>query len=180
MNCIRTLLAAGALVLLAGCSSPVVHYDYDSHAAFASFHRFAWQVFPGEGTGVFDNPIVNARVKRAVEVELNAKGFTRADAGHPDFLVTYYPVGEGSRSRQMHLGLGMGLGPLGFDLGAPVGGRPEAMGGIVLEVQDSRTRTMVWKATADGALQASDSPEEAEAEVKDAIHGMLKNFPPQA
>jgi hypothetical protein len=49
----------------------------------------------------------------------------------------------------------------------------------VLEVQDAKTLAMVWKATAEGALQASDSPEEADAEVKGAVHGMLKNFPPK-
>jgi hypothetical protein len=179
MNCVRILLTTGTLVLLAGCSSPVVHFDYDSHAAYAGFHSFAWQGEPGEGRGVFDNPIVDARVKRAVEVELNAKGFTLATAGAADFLMAYYPVREGSRSSQVHLGLGLGLGPLGLGIGAPVGGRPEALGGIVLEIQDSRTRTLVWKATAEGALQGSDSPEEADADVKAAVHGMLKNFPPK-
>lgn len=183
MNAFHTLFIAAALVLAAGCSSPSVHYDYDAHARFSAFHSFAWLVEPGQvpaGTGSFDNPIVEARVRRAVEGELGAKGFTRAGEGAPDFLVLYYPVGEGARSRQVHLGLGIGLGPIGLGFGAPVGSAsPEAMGGIVVEVQDALSRNTVWKATAEGALQSSETPEEAETEVKAAVHAMLKRFPPQ-
>jgi hypothetical protein len=52
------------------------------------------------------------------------------------------------------------------------------MAGIVLEIQDFRSRSVVWKATAEGALQGSDNPAEADSDVKDAVHNMLKRFPP--
>ena len=179
----RALAALGALALCAGCASPAVHFDYDSHATFAGYHSFAWQSDANAGDGGrggFDNPIMDARVRRIVEAELGAKGFTRTNPGSSDFLVTYFPVAEGSRGGRVHLGLGLGLGPLGIGIGAPVGPGPGPVGGIVLEMQDARTRALVWKATAEGALQGADSPEEAESEVREAVHSMLKKFPPQA
>ena len=179
---LQRVLPALAVVLLVGCASPVVHFDYDAHATFASYHSFAWQLDPRAGNGGrggFDNPIMDARVRRIVESELGAKGFTLTRAGSPDFLVTYYPVAEGARGGRVRLGLGRRLGPLGIGIGAPVGPGPGPVGGIVLEVQDARTQALVWKATAEGALQGSDSPEAAESEVQAAVHGMLKKVPPQ-
>ena len=73
--------------------------------------------------------------------------------------------------------MGFGLGPVGVGVGAPVGKR-EAVGGLVLEIQDFRTRTLVWKATAPGALQGADDPQQADADVPAAVRAMLKRFPP--
>jgi len=130
--------------------------------------------------GEFNNAIVRGRVQRAVEAELSSKGFRQADdAASPDFLVNYYPIWEPGRSQQVHMGLGFGMGPVGMGFAAPVGDpHREARAGLVLEFQDGRTRTVVWKATAPDALQGSDSPQEADANVKDAIHAMLNHFPP--
>jgi hypothetical protein len=71
------------------------------------------------------------------------------------------------------------MGPLGVGVAAPVGDpHREAMAGIVLEIQDYKSRTLVWKATAEGALQGSDDPAQADADVTEAVRGMLKRFPP--
>ena len=183
MGNLRSLLMTGALALVLSCSGPSVHYDYDANASFSAYRSFAWQNVPQGAPGrtaEFDNAIVSGRVQRAVEAELGSKGFIQQNGlFDPDFLVSYHPLGEASRSHQMHLGLGLGLGPLGLGVGAPVGDpNREAMAGIVLEIQDFRSRTMVWKATAEGALQGSDNPAEADSDVKEAVHNMLKRFPP--
>ncbi len=184
MGNLRPFLMTGALALVLSCSGPSVHYDYDANASFSAYRSFAWEYappgVPGGRTAEFDNDIVSGRVQRAVEAELGSKGFLQQNGlFDPDFLVSYYPIGEASRSHQMHLGLGFGLGPLGLDVGAPVGDpNRAAVAGIVLEIQDFRSRSVVWKATAEGALQGSDNPAEADSDVKDAVHNMLKRFPP--
>ena len=90
-------------------------------------------------------------------------------------------VSQRDRPKQVRLGLGMGLGPLGIGVNAPVGDRRgESYGSLVLEVQDFRSKAVVWKATAERALEGSDSAEEAEAAAKAAVDGMLKRFPPPA
>ena len=178
----RSLMLAGVLAALAGCAGPSVQYDYDVKANFSAYKTYDWHAAPAGSAakgGGFDNPIMNARVKRAVAAGLGAKGFEQAVSADPDFLVSYYTVSQRDRPHQVRLGLGLGLGPLGVGVGAPVGDRrAEAVGSMVLEVQDFRTRTVVWKATAERALEGSDSPQEAEAAVKAAVDGMLKRFPP--
>jgi len=183
MGIYRSLLITGALACIA-CSGPNVQYDYDAKTNFAGYRTFAWQPAArgaaGKG-GSFDNPIMNGRVKRAVEAALAAKGFRPEAAADPDFLVSYFPVRQGGRSRQVHMGMGLGLGPVGLGVGAPVGDRrQEAIGSMVLEIKDFRSNTVVWRATAEKALEASDSPAEADAAVKTAVDSMLKRFPPPA
>jgi len=178
----RFLIAAGSLALSLACAGPAVHFDYDAQAAFSGYQSYAWQVTPREGPGRaagFENAIVDARVRRAVDAEMAAKGFRQLDAANPDFRVAYYPLREPSRSHQVHLGVGFGLGPLGLGIAGPIGDPVrEAVAAIVLEVQDGRSGTVVWKASADGALLGSDSPEEADLDVKEAVHAMLRRFPP--
>ncbi len=123
---------------------------------------------------------MSGRVHRAVEAELGSKGFKPpAESSDPDFLVSYHPLGGASRSHQVHLGLGFGVGPQGLGVEAPVGDpQRTAVGAIVLEVRDFRSRAVVWQATALGALEGSDLPEQADADLNEAIHSMLKRFPP--
>jgi hypothetical protein len=179
MRYFRPLLATTALALLTACSGQV-NYDYDARAHFSAYQTYAWQISPQGSYGAFHNDIVSGRVQRAVEAELGTKGYRlQVDSANPDFLVNYYPLREADRSHQVHLGLGFGMGPLGVGVAAPVGDpQREAVAGIVLEIQDFQTRSVVWKATAEGALQGSDSPEEANSNVRDAVHNMLKKFPP--
>ena len=175
------LLTAATLAGLA-CNGPAVQYDYDARMNYSAYKTFDWTAEPARAPapdGGFDNPIMNERVHRAVETELAAKGFRRDVTADPDFLVTYYPRHEPGRSQQVHLGVGFGMGPLGIGVAGPVGDpHREAMAGIVLEIQDYKTRTLVWKATAQGALQGSDDPAQADADVTEAVRTMLKRFPP--
>jgi len=178
----RTLWGIVALVGVLGCSGPAVQYDYDAKTNFSAYRTYDWRAAPGAAPGKaagFDNSIMNGRVRRAVETELAAKGFRKETAADPDFLVIYHPVGRATRARRAHVGMGFGFGPLGLGVAAPVG-EPQVQteGSIVLEVEDFRTGTQVWRATAEGVLQGSDSPEEADSNVAEAVHSLLKRFPP--
>ena len=181
----RSWLVTGFLVLgaLAGCSGPDVRYDYDAKVDFAGYHSYGWlpaaKGAAGAGGG-FDNAIMAGRITRAVETVLAAKGFRREAEGQ-DLLVTCYPLKTGSRSNRVRLGLGMGFGPIGLGVGVPVGDQhQESIGSIVLEIQDARSRAVVWKATAGNVLRDSDSPAEADAAVAEAVRGLFRRFPPPA
>jgi hypothetical protein len=181
----RTLwicLLTGTMTLALACGGPSVQYDFDVSAPFPSYKSYAWiegpRPVPSPATARFENSIERSRVQRTVEAELGAKGY-QLNGASPDFLVLYYPVGGRVRAPQAHMGVGFGMGPMGVVVAGPMGQPHEAFeGSIVLEIQDARTRNLVWRATAPGALQASDSPSEADADVKDAVHSMLKHFPP--
>jgi hypothetical protein len=51
-------------------------------------------------------------------------------------------------------------------------------GSIVLEVVDSKTNQLIWRAVADGALSGLGDPQDADEQVGQAVKAMLSRFPP--
>lgn len=182
MHIPKTLWAAGILAGLVACSGPTVRYDFEAGADFGRYHTYLWLPAPRPAKaqgGPFDTSIMDGRIRRALEAELAARGFVPAQPGQADFQVVCYPQRQSSHSSQPRLGVGMGFGGVGVGVGAPVGERKtEVIGALVLEVQDGGNGQVVWKGTAESALRTSDSPEEADAAVQNAVRALLKRFPP--
>lgn len=178
MKLLYASLTVAALAL--GCAGPEVHFDYDLHANYAAFRTFDWYAAPkGAAKPGERNPMMDARVRRAVEAEFAAKGLRKETSADPDFLVTYYPTYHRVRHGRVHLGIGLGMGPVGVGVAAPVaGGTRGAVGSIILEIQDFKTHQQVWRAVAADVLDDTLSPEDAEADVNRAVKRMLARFPP--
>lgn len=180
-NKILMLPLLGAMALV-GCSGYSVKYDYDSRAAFASYKRFDWyaasKVEKEKARGVSD-PIMDRRVKYAVEKELAAKGFHREEKGDPDLLVTYYPI---YNERKVHTSTSMGWGyrPYwGMGVGTTMSQtQTYREGTIVIEMVDFKTNQLIWRAAAEGALTDINSPEDADEVVNRAVRQMMEKFPP--
>jgi hypothetical protein len=172
----RSWLGAAAVLLVLGCASPSVHYDYDLHVNFAALRTWDWVAAP---KGPKASPLMNARVRRAVETEFQAQGLRRETSADPDILVSAYPVYGKGRRRRVHLGVGVGLGPLAVGVSGPVRTPPPGVvGSLVLEIQDFKSHQIVWKAQAEEVLDERLSPEDSEAEVSRAVKKMLAKFPP--
>jgi len=178
MKMLASSLAVLALTL--GCAGPEIHYDYDAKATFQNYRTYDWYA-PAKGDktrGAGQNPIADTRVRRAVETELDARKIRKETSADPDFLLTYYPVYQARKGHRARLGMGLGLPGLGVGVSAPVGAKPTGkIGSIVLEVQDFKTHTLVWKAVADGVLDDTETPEDADQSVAEAVKKMLKRFP---
>jgi hypothetical protein len=170
-----------SLLLLAtlGCAGPKVTYDCNVSAPFAQYQTFDWQAAPRGRGGA--NPIMDARVKGAVERELQARGLRLEKRGEPDLLVSWYPGARTRSGTRARVGVGLGLGPVrGLGLGVSAAGSPgrgRVAQDLVLEVEDARTRQVVWKATAEKALETAETPEDADAQVAGAVQALLKRFP---
>ena len=179
----KTLCSCLAVLALSvGCAGPNVRYDYDVRAGYQAFHTYDWYAptaaAQARSAGI-KNPIVDTRVRRAVEKELGARNFRKETSSDPDFLVTYYPVYRPRGTRRVRMGVGFGFGPLGVGVSGPVGREAiGSIGSIVLEVEEVRTHQIIWKAQADDVLDATDNPEDSEAQVSEAVKKMLSRFPP--
>jgi Domain of unknown function (DUF4136) len=176
-------LSAICGLFLVGCAGYSVKYDYDSRAAYSTYKRFDWyaasRADKEKAKGVAD-PIMDRRVKYAVEKELAAKGFRREEKGDPDFLVTYYPI---YNDRHVHtstsVGTRWGYRPFGVGMGTTFSQTyTYREGTIVIEVIDFKTNQLIWKAAAEGALTDINSPEDADEVVTQAVRQMLEKFPP--
>ena len=182
MSLARTALVPLALLLLAGCTPFTVKYDYDSHAPFAAFKSFDWYAASGKAKGKaagVNDPIMDRRVRNAVERELTAKGLKQEQAGEPDLLVTYYPVYRNHAVVTTTGYGGWGYRPYGFGVGT---GFTEVRhyqdGSIVLELVDNKAKQLIWRAVAEGALSGLEDPQEADEQVGKAVKEMMNRFPP--
>ena len=69
-----------------------ISYDYEKTANFAGFKTYALK----DGTKV-GQPLIDDRIVAAIEQELAAKGFTKADA-NPDVFVVYHTPSTSRRT----------------------------------------------------------------------------------
>lgn len=183
----RLWMTLPAAILILGCAGPAVHYDYDTRASYKDFHTYDWYAASKaqavHGAGV-QNPLMDARVRRAVEAELAARGLRKETAADPDLLVTYYPLYQRRQGHRARVGLGLGMGlpgmGVGVGVGAPVGQKPTGkIGSIVLEIQDFKAHTVLWRAQADEVLDDTENPEDLDQDVARAVKKMLDRFPPK-
>ena len=184
MRAVRFAAAFFGLILLVACSPVQIRYDYDARANYASFKTFDWMAAPKRAkqkAGEVENPLMDRRVKGAIERELTAKGFKLEPSGDPDFLVTYYPVYKNRAYRTTtHVGMGWGYRPWwGVHTGTTVSQvHTYKEGTIVVEVVDFKTNQLIWHGAAVGALVGFETPEEADEVVTREVHRLLEGFPP--
>jgi len=184
MKAFRFALAFLGLALLTACTRAQIKYDYDARANYASFKTFDWMAAPKrakEKAGNVGNPIMDRRVKAAIERELRAKGFGVEESADPDFLVTYYPVYKDRAYRTTtHLGMGWGYRPYwGPRAGMTVSQvHRYKEGTIVVEIVDFKSNQLIWHGAAVGALTGLETPEDAEEAVTREVRRLLEGFPP--
>jgi hypothetical protein len=179
----KPVLLALGLVLLSGCAEVSVRYDFDRQANFNTYKTYDWYAISpkdkAKALGV-ENPIMDRRVRAAVEHELAARGYKREQSGDPDFFVTYYPAyqnhtvvtSSGLYSSWGYRPFGMGMGTQFHEV------QHFREGSIVLEIVDRKTKQMVWQAVGEDALTPSDDPLESEELVNRAVQKILSKFPP--
>jgi hypothetical protein len=127
-----------------------VSHDYDRAVKFSKYWTYAWT----RGTELPDE-LNHARVVRAIDVVLAAKGVPRVDgADHPDVLVAY------------HASLDTNLV------------QPVQVDTLVVEITDARTHAIVWRGLASSDVRSSDSLEMREKKIDKAAAKMFRHFTP--
>jgi len=183
MKSLSLLPAALGLALLMGCATYTVNADYDTSASYGTYKTFDWYAsskYAKDKTDGGASPIMDRRVRAAVEKQLTAKGFTLEKKADPDFLVTYYPAYRNRRVvTTTHLDGGFWWRPFHYGAYSSVKeARNIREGSIILEIVDFKSNQMVWQSVADGALTDLRTPEEANEVVAEAVAKMLEKFPP--
>jgi hypothetical protein len=179
-------------VLLAGCSSMKVSSDYDRNADFSGLKTYDWisPAQPKTGDSRLDSDILNSRIRRAVENQLGLKGYEKATSGNPDFQVAYMASIEQkldvSTFNYGYTYPGYYYPRRGF--GGPFySGVPHSEtyvdqydeGTLLLDIVNPQTKKLIWRGTAVDTIQKTDSPENREKRINEAVANMLQKFPPQ-
>jgi len=171
----RTVLFAlltGAI--LAGCSGIDVMTDFNQEWNFSPYKTYDWVVVksPSLRDPLLETPMLDSRVKFAVERELGIKGYERSEED-PDFLISYH-IGSKSQVDVATCGYHYPTSPHCW--GGEVEGYAYSEGSLVLDFIDFEEEELVWRGTAKGALYDGDDAKEV---LNQAVEKVLKDFPPK-
>ena len=173
-------MGLGVLLALTGCSSIRATADYDRTASFGSLHTYAWRTAPQQGPGDprLDNSLLDARVKHAVDRELEAKGYRKVSPEErADFLVGYHVVLQRKVDVQT---VGTWYGYRGAGLRIPETRTYQyEQGTLLLDVVDPTTTNLIWRGTATAVVDPDVSTEKRERRIAEAVAKVLADFPPR-
>ena len=175
----HALMLAVALAACATSPSADIDFDYDTATDFAALKTFSWM--PPAGNAAGDELLVK-RIRSAVDTQLQAKGRAAASAS-PDFLIGMQLSGKTTHGGSVGVGVSVGI-PVGRAGRVSVGGgksKPieKKEGTLVLDFLDAKTKSLVWRATASGAVEPSATPEYQQNRINAIVAEMLSYFPPK-
>ncbi|HVG64299.1 MAG TPA: DUF4136 domain-containing protein [Hyalangium sp.] len=181
---LRSLVPLLTLTLVA-CAGIETSTNYDPNAVgtLSQYRTYAWLPEPKGADMRVYNDIVEARVKQAVDQEMQARGYRLVDQ-NPDFKLGWH----GAIDQKLDVGTmdtyyGYGWGPWYSPYYA--GTVPHTYvreyeeGTLILDVVDAASNKLVWRGTAQAELSADASAEDRQRKLHDAVNKILEDFPPK-
>ena len=172
------------VVTLGGCAGLRVSQDYEPGTDFSAYRTFAWKSAdqPQSGDLRVDNPLVDGRIREAVERTLTANGYRKIDRAAADFLVEYGLTRQPKvYSPSLSIGTGFGIwsgGTVGgISVGTPVGGSSEETV-LVIDLYDAKTGRLIWRGSGAATLDWQSGPEKTTEEINTLVDKVLAQFPP--
>lgn len=192
MKSSRPLFWLIVVVLLSSCSTMKVTSDYDPFADFSGFRTFAWISDRQEKTGnpQIDDPVFNAGIRDAIEVQLELQGFEKRTLDPPNFLIGYHTaIDRKIKIRTINKvysdlpGLPWDDFDRRFNIHEEGDTETEAFefeeGTLIMDVVDPDTKELIWRGSAKAEIKYADNPGKRMERIKEAIRLILKNFPPK-
>ncbi|MBL4827238.1 MAG: DUF4136 domain-containing protein [Spongiibacteraceae bacterium] len=195
----RLLFLLMPLALIVGCQSTDVSIDYDTQASFAKYQYYELQIAPTKiepenqteaqaekELGPKTNPLVVARVKKAVSTQLRLNGFMPASAKDPADVLIHYSVTSEVRTQASGSGASIGVGSSGrstgvglsfsFPLGKDTIKKDTTVLVDLLDVKDNRLK---WRGSKT-LVFSDETPEEISASIEEAVAEIFSFYPPGA
>lgn len=188
---LRIGVALLIIAVISACSALQVNHDYDPSADFAQYRTFAWAPDPPPGSGhlLIDSPLMDRRIRTAIETTLKSKGYTQVESGRPDFFVTYQLVVK----TQIDVNT---VGPAFVWRGYPFGyrGFPHPywggidymtyvdqyeVGTLIIDFTDAQTHQLFWRGIGERRLSQQSTPEKTTEMVNRTVAEMLAQYPPR-
>ncbi len=185
----RTLsLAVLIAAATSSCSEFQVRTEFDYQTNFDALRTYAWSEDSRvtSGSAVLDASSAEARIRKSISSQLNAKGYRAVAAKDADFLVAFHGAVKHkleSSDLDGQRGFGAGLGRAD-DFGASYGG---GSGSIVEEYEEGTLAIgmlppsggePLWRGAARTPVIEDHTPEQAAARIERAVKKILSKFPP--
>ena len=173
------------LITISACSSVKVSQDYDLGQPLPEMKTYQWQAEEQLQTGDarVDNPLLDKRIRRAVDRVLAQKGFQKVDADTSDFKVAYqFSINQKTRSDDVQTGFGFGMGSRGGFGGITIGTGSTvttyAEGRLLIDLNDHRG-TLLWRGKGTRFLPEHPNPAKTEKIYNELVEKILEQFPPK-
>jgi len=176
-----------ALVLFGlSCAAVRVNEDYDPSVDFSGLKSFAWipGTTPQSGDIRLDSPLIDARVRAAIERTLAERGYRKLAEGTPDFLVGYHlSMDQKLDVRTVNSGVGVGFGYGRYGRGGVVGFDTTVQqydeGTLIIDIANGADDRLIWRGWGSQRLRRNPSPEQTTQAIDRAVTEILKQFPPR-
>ena len=176
MKTSRFILTLLAIVALTGCSTINVKSTYDETVDFRAYATYSYMDQPADLQGLAaGNDILAGRIERAVDGQLAANGYRKIENGTPDFYVVFHAGAQQRVSGATidNYGYGYGYGLWGRSGDVRVQRYTE--GALVVDIVDAKKKELVWRGSAQGAVNPNKGPEQ----LNEAVAKLFEEFPPQ-
>jgi len=172
----KTLLVCLIVLMLTGCASNVVT-DHDSGVVFGNYD--SWDFAPSKKEGGEYVSLDGSRIRSAIERELGLKAMGQLTAETADLLVDWRIETEARLERRgAGFGFGFGSGNFGWGIAAPPPIEQVNEGKLVIELVDSQTKRVVWRAASRRYLNEDQSSETRRELIDKIVADMFKEYPP--
>lgn len=174
------------LMVAHGCSNVNVSQDYPLNADYSALKTYAWQSENQEKTGDLrlDNPLLDVRIRRAIDMSLLEKGYQRVSGVQSDFYIAYHQeIYNRINVDQTRSGFVFGMGSfgyhggVGFSTGNNTGSYDDNM--LVIDVIDAGSGGIIWRGTGTRSFVQHADPEKITNQVNKTVNKILMQFPPQ-
>ncbi len=171
------------LILFAfvGCSTVKVAYDYDKQADFSKYKTYIISEETTKMAGV--NQLNRDRIIAAVETQMAAKGFTKAENADVilDIRIKGEEVQTATATTSGGYGAGYGYGRWGYGGGfstTTVNYDKYVEGTLFVTLIDKATEKIAWQGTGTKTVDENASPEKREQNIDYAVSQIFTNYPP--
>lgn len=172
-----------ATIVLNACGAIPVSTDFNPEWHMPAAPVYAWMARPQNKLDpMVDNDLMEARVHRAVDEQLAAKGFSLgASEGQANVLVTYH-VGVEEKLDINTFHSSYGYYPCwhcwGGGYGTDVWVTQYTEGKLVIDVVDAQTKKLVWRGSASRRVPTFKTPQERDTYIRETVVAIFKQFTP--
>lgn len=161
------------LLLIIGCSSSKVVYDYDSKTDFTKFKTYAF--FEDVGDGL--NEIDTKRFVNSIENYLDSLGLRKNEK--PDFYINLVSE-KAELPKNNNVGVGVGGRNAGISIstGMLFGGN-KIRETITIDFVESSNNKLFWQGILNTKVREKIKPEDREVLVDQIIAKILNKYPPK-
>jgi hypothetical protein len=208
----RLTLPLALLFMVAYAHGQDVHYNYDRGANFQSYRTYQWIAPqngppkagvraglpdlpdslqnlpvgppPMNGSNVVDDQLLDQDIRRAIDIQLAAKGLTKVDKDG-DLLVGYQAQVREEKGINLS-----GSGTSGWWGGNPFWGggfssvqgqtSTVPIGTLVVGLYDPARKQLIWHGDASKTVDLKKDPNKNYNNLKKATVKLFKNYPPQS